>query len=138
MINTTQIRFFLSRLTSPLSKADRILIAVTAIVGIISLWILFLFRTPGEKIQIFVDNKFAYQYDLKENGLHNISTSYGSLQLKIRDKSAWILSSTCPAKICKKMGKISKSNQSIVCLPNRVLICIQGKNEEKWIDLITQ
>ncbi len=138
MINTAKIKSFISRFTSLLSRADQILIGMVVFVGIISVWILFLFRTPGDSVQIYVDNKFAYQFDLAENGLFDISTSYGSLELKISDRSAWILNSTCPAKICKKMGKISSSNQSIVCLPNRVLICIKGKKNKQWIDLITQ
>ena len=36
-----------------------------------------------------------------------------------------------------KTGKISKTGQSIVCVPNFVFIQIKGQKEENWIDAVT-
>lgn len=33
----------------------------------------------------------------------------------------------CPDKLCKKTGTIDKTGQSIVCLPNKVVVFIEGK-----------
>ena len=138
MTRRSQIKTFIALLTKPLSKGDQILIGSIVLVSIIGIWVLFLIRNPGDRVQIFVDNKITYQYDLKKNGSYSILTTHGSLELQIKDRTVQVLTSTCPAKICKKMGKISKTNQTIVCLPNRILIRIEGKNEKKWIDIITQ
>jgi hypothetical protein len=32
----------------------------------------------------------------------------------------------CPDKLCEKTGKISKNGETIVCLPHRVVVEIQG------------
>jgi hypothetical protein len=37
-----------------------------------------------------------------------------------------IIESTCPDKICVRTGWISRPGQSIVCLPNRVVVRIEG------------
>ncbi|MEY8762249.1 MULTISPECIES: NusG domain II-containing protein [Clostridium] len=36
----------------------------------------------------------------------------------------------CPDKICVKTGWISKPGQSIVCLPHKLIIKIEGKNSQ--------
>ena len=39
-----------------------------------------------------------------------------------------MLDSTCPDKVCVKTGWISGAGQSIVCVPNRIIIKISGNN----------
>ncbi len=45
--------------------------------------------------------------------------------------------SACPSKFCVKRGKIFKAGESIICLPNQVLITIKEKrNIKKKVDSI--
>jgi hypothetical protein len=37
---------------------------------------------------------------------------------------------SCPDGLCKSMGRISMSGQSIICLPNKVVIEILDKSRE--------
>ena len=37
---------------------------------------------------------------------------------------------SCPDHLCEKMGRISSSGQSIICLPNRVVVEITGAAQE--------
>ncbi|KUO53316.1 MAG: hypothetical protein APF76_08685 [Desulfitibacter sp. BRH_c19] len=41
----------------------------------------------------------------------------------------WVEESSCPNKICVNTGEISKPSQSIVCLPNKVVIYIEGSEK---------
>lgn len=50
------------------------------------------------------------------------------LTIQIKDKEVRVIASTCPNHICMQ-GSISSSNQSLACLPNGVLITIEGKEE---------
>ncbi len=36
----------------------------------------------------------------------------------------------CPEAICSETGWIDNSYQSIVCLPNRIIVTTEGNNEE--------
>lgn len=41
----------------------------------------------------------------------------------------WVEESTCPDKVCITTGKIKKPGQTIVCLPNKTVIYIEGTEE---------
>ena len=38
-----------------------------------------------------------------------------------------------PDKLCVKQGEISKAGESIICLPNRIIVSVEG-GEESGID----
>ncbi len=47
---------------------------------------------------------------------------------------AWIKDVVCPDKLCQKTGVISKVGQSIVCLPNRVVVYFEGTTDAPQVD----
>jgi len=52
-------------------------------------------------------------------------TDSGKNVLVIENGEASIKSATCPDKICVSHRKISKSGETIVCLPNKVVVEIE-------------
>lgn len=48
--------------------------------------------------------------------------------IEISDGQVRMTEADCPDKLCIHTGKISESGQTIVCLPNRVVISISGEN----------
>ena len=46
----------------------------------------------------------------------------GESRLEVRGGRARMLDSACPDRLCVKMGWISSPGESVVCLPNRVVI----------------
>jgi hypothetical protein len=57
--------------------------------------------------------------------------------LSIHDGRACILSSPCPLKICMGMGKVSRAGELLACVPNELLVRIEGIQEERSHDLIS-
>ena len=51
----------------------------------------------------------------------------GRMQLEIKDSRVRVLNSDCPHHICKNMGWIKYNGETIVCVPNQVLIEIKSK-----------
>jgi len=49
---------------------------------------------------------------------------------------AYVIDVICPDKLCQQIGKIERVGQSIVCLPNKVVVEIQGKAESD-VDQVT-
>jgi len=58
------------------------------------------------------------------------------VHIVIEKGNVWVEDASCPDKVCVKTGPISKSGQSIVCLPNKTVVYIEGA-EEMNIDDVT-
>lgn len=46
--------------------------------------------------------------------------------VRISNESISIVQADCPDQVCVKTGQISRSGQSIVCVPNHIVITISG------------
>ena len=46
--------------------------------------------------------------------------------ITVKDKTVWISYAGCPDKVCKNTGKISKKGQSIICVPEKMVVRIVG------------
>ena len=49
-----------------------------------------------------------------------------TLRLRLTETEVWVESSDCPTQDCVHTGHISRSGQSIVCLPARVIVRLKG------------
>jgi len=136
-MNSFRFKQLFFQIIKPLSFADRILIIILLILGFFSLIVLLSLQNSGETVNLFIDNELKYSFSLQQNHIQQIDTSYGFVEFKVDNGKVWIEKSSCSAKICIKMGKISKTSQSIVCVPNHVYLQIEGQNKENWIDAIT-
>ena len=53
----------------------------------------------------------------------------GHTHVLIHDGAVWVSDSPCTQKVCIAAGQISAPGTFIACLPNRVLVRIEGKQE---------
>ena len=70
-------------------------------------------------------------YPLSKDGVFSLNG--GTNTLVIENGEAWVSEADCPDKICMGMGKISKNGEFIACLPNQVIIVVEG-GEESPVD----
>lgn len=62
-----------------------------------------------------------------------VKTKYGKNIIEVEDNSIVIVEADCKDKICMNPGHIDKPGESLVCLPNRVMVEIKGKIEDDII-----
>ena len=113
-------------------KFDIILIVVVAIIaGALYFSGILRPKEEGQKAIVYVDGKVFVEadlnidnkYDIESNGHHNI--------LEIKDGYANMIDADCPDQLCVKQKKISLKNETIVCLPNKVVIEIEGADSSQ-------
>lgn len=115
-------------------KADKI--ALTAIIVIALLtWFflpLILNTKQGSTFTVRYDNQVVDKYDInKENTIILTKDKYPKLYgdeliIKSLNGYVWIEKETSPLNECSKMGKINTTNRALVCLPNYVVVSIDG------------
>lgn len=104
-------------------KSDILLLAALLAAGGLIVLVLFLTAKTGSSVRVQVDGKTVAEFPLDEDRTFEIQgVNGGKNLLVIRDKEAWVEEASCPDGLCIGMGKISKSGQAVVCLPNRVVV----------------
>jgi len=119
--------------TTPL---DRIIVLALAI-GVLSLLWLQGNAPAGAKVVVEAQGEVIYTAPLMRDGKVGIDGPLGETELVIRNESASIAASPCPLKVCVGMGEVSRSGEVLACLPNGILVRIEGGEEAVDHDLIS-
>ncbi|MGN0733760.1 MAG: NusG domain II-containing protein [Emergencia sp.] len=80
----------------------------------------------GERVRISVDGKTYGVYSLYEDRTVEIKQDKSINKITIKDGHVQMSDSTCRNQVCVDTGEISRTSQSIVCLPNKVMVEIVG------------
>ncbi len=122
-------------------KYTRDLILV-GIVLLAALLLFFMVRNNQEKATgtgaeavVTVDGLEIGRYPLKTNGTFPLNG--GSNILVVENGEAWVSEANCPDKVCMGMGKISRNGEFIACLPNRLIVVVEGGEQNALVDGMT-
>ena len=102
---------------------DAVVIAAVLALAVLTLLFSFFPRRAGKRLTIFSDGR-QESYPLTEDREIPLSANGYSLIVKIEDGKAYVLSSTCPDKVCIRSGPLSKQGDTAVCLPAGILLKI--------------
>ena len=89
----------------------------------------------GSWVVIEVDQKRVARYSLSKDRITHVEGPLGITEIEIRDGKARILRSPCKLKVCIKSGYIQYADRISVCLPNRVVVRVEG-NAERGLDAV--
>jgi hypothetical protein len=79
------------------------------------------------EVRVSVNGNEVLSHPLSEDAAELTVQGYGGESyLEIDGGRVRMIDSACPDKLCVKTGWISRPGESIVCLPNRVVIEIKG------------
>ena len=90
----------------------------------------FLFRPEGDTVTVTVGGEFYGEYSLMEDRTEVIRTEHTENVFVIREGKVYMESASCPDGICAKHRGIFRDGESIICLPNQVVITVTSQNEE--------
>ena len=119
-------------------KHDLILLAAFLIIGAVIL--LFMNRqkeTEGAYALITLDAKEYARLPLNEDTVLCIDSDKGTNKVVVSDKEVYVESADCPDQICVDHAHIRYNDETIVCLPHRLIITIISE-EGSDTDAISQ
>ena len=89
----------------------------------------------GAQAVVTVEGREIGRYPLKKSGTFPLNG--GTNILVVENGEAWVSEANCPDKVCMGMGKISRNGEFIACLPNRLLVVVEGAAEDSLVDGMT-
>lgn len=120
-------------------KNDKRLIIAVLVIALIGGTVFFLTQrsAAGGVAVVTIDGEEYARYFLNEDIYEKIELPDGSYNvLEIKDGQVDITEASCPDRICVEHRKISKTNQTIVCLPNKLIVSIENGAEAE-VDSMT-
>ncbi|MBQ6621494.1 MAG: NusG domain II-containing protein [Mogibacterium sp.] len=110
-------------------KADLILMAVLVVTGIAASVCLSFQDSVGDRVVITVAGELYGTYPLAEDRIVTVTSGDHANTVEIRDGTVRVTEASCKNQICVKHASITRAGESIICLPNRVVVRIDGKGE---------
>ena len=110
-----------------IKKSDYVLIITLFIISVTLFFMLFKTNNYSASFAlVFINGNMYEKVALPENKLLVINTAGINMEIKVMEYSVSVLYSNCQDKHCIRQSFIQNINQSIVCLPNRAIVTIEG------------
>lgn len=122
----------MSRNREKYMKNDMILIVVLCICAVVlSAWIYIDWDGKNDTfmVEVLVDGELIDSYKLDRDYESAIDLGTGN-SIIIDDGYVYMHDADCPDKHCMKQGKIDSANESIICLPHKLVVRIVNRAQQ--------
>ena len=109
-------------------RNDLILIGLILLVAAIGLTVFLLTREKGARVVVNLNGTEYASYSLSDNITVRIPSGESGDRLNVltvQDGQAWISEADCPDLICAHHKPISHEGETIVCLPNKLVVAVE-------------
>ncbi len=112
---------------------DLLFLATLLLCGILLTAGIYLHAKDGQFVRITIGGAVYGTYPLDEDQEISVESDGERINLvRIRNGSVSMEQATCPDELCVKQGSISKTGQTIVCLPHELVVEVYGTDEKEY------
>ncbi len=115
-----------------ISLYDISLIGAMIVLPILSLSAAWHQDQGNKEAVVYHGDRLLEVQSLNQDRIISISDKNVEMAIKIEKGRVRVLESDCPKNICVHMNWISDVGQTIVCVPNKILIEIRGKQNPRY------
>lgn len=112
-----------------------LILLMLSLAGIFSIVVM----PEGSRVLVTCGDELCFTAPLDQPRTFGIDGPLGQTKLVIDEQGARIVESPCPRKICVSMGAAKHTADLLACVPNRILVHINGPSgEEMSYDLLSR
>ena len=112
-------------MSTKINKNDLILIIAIVLISGVFILINKINSKKGNIAKVYYDSKLIKTIDLSINKEYTVKGYNGDVLIKVKDNKIKVVEEKSPKHLCSKQGYISKSYETIICLPNKIVIEIE-------------
>lgn len=114
-----------------LKKKDWMLIGIIICVAVlVTLVHVFIGGKGASKVTVKVDGVIQGTYSLAED--QEIEINGGTNILQIKNGRAKMIEADCPDQLCVHQKAVSMNHESIICLPNKVVVTVESSENSEY------
>lgn len=107
-------------------RNDVILVAVLMVLGGALALFLYATRRDGGYVSVQVDGERLMELSLRADTQVVLGSGEHTNTLVIENGTARVVEADCPDQICVSQGAVRYEGESIVCLPHKLVITVEG------------
>ncbi len=118
-----------------MNKFDIFLISIILLISLIIY--VFIYDNDGSNAIVTYENKEVLKIDLsnKEYRVYEVDGYNGKVKIETKDGMVKVIEEISPKHLCSRQGYISKAGETIICLPNKVIIKIENDEVDTVVGL---
>ena len=120
-----------------LTLSDKILIGALLLLSGLSFLALATFRDVGRTLVVERDGEEMARRSIADEDTLRIPGPLGVTTIQIAGGRARVLIAPCPLQLCVKTGAISNAGAIVVCVPNHMVLRIEGDPKD-GVDAVTR
>ena len=94
-------------------------------------------REEGGRVEVSVDGQVVMTLPLEEDTSLVLGEGAHTNTLVIRDGAAQVTEASCPDHVCMDRGAVRYDGETIVCLPNKLVVTVVG-GEDSGLDGVSR
>ena len=112
-----------------MNKSDIKLIIILIVFLLLLCLVIYIFKDDGMKqAKVYYKDKIILTIDLNKNGTYEVEGYNGNVKFLVENNKIKVLEENSPKHICSYQGFISESYQTLVCLPNKIIVKIENND----------
>lgn len=119
---------------------DAVVAAAVVLLAAACAWMIWRGAGQSGALEAVVSVDGSEEFTTPLTGLNRVERTIQAngytLKIILTDTEVWVEESDCPTQDCVHTGHISRSGQSIVCLPARVTVRLMGGTGEADVDAV--
>lgn len=115
-----------------MNKYDWLMIGIVFIISVAVIFIKSLpYSNAAKKAHVYYENKEVLTVPLTvpQNETYEVDGYNGKVKIEVVNGQIRVIQENSPLHLCSKQGFISEAYESIICLPNKIVINIEAEDK---------